>query len=136
MRHIAFAAAITLLYPASASAAAITVFATGMVGSGIRTLGESWSAATGNTIVFVGGTVGKVEAAVTSGTPGDVVILPTSEFSAVAGRVKSGSMIAIGRIFFGLGVAKGAPQLDISTEAKLRTVLKGAKAVSCNSRQS
>ena len=97
-----------------------------------RTLGDNWAAATGNSITFVGGAVGKVESTVTSGTPGDVVILPASEFSAVASRVKPGSPVAIGRILFGLAVAKDAPHPDISTEAKLQIALRGAKTVSYN----
>ena len=131
MRKI-FLTVAALLLPLPASAAAITVFATGMVGTGIRTLAASWSTETGNTVTFVGGSVPTVETAVTSGQPGDVVILPTGEFANLTARVKPGAATAIGRIPFGLGVAAGAPHPDVSTEAGLQAVLKGARMVSYN----
>lgn len=131
MRIVAFAAALLLL-PAAANAAEITVFATGMVGTGIRTLAAEWGAQTGNTVTFVSGSVPTVETAVTSGKPGEIIVLPTGEFAGLGARVKPGTIMTIGRIPFGLGVAAGAPHPDVSTEAGLQAALKSAKMVVYN----
>jgi molybdate transport system substrate-binding protein len=132
MRTIFLAAVTALLLPVAAQAATITVFTTGLVGTGIRALGTSWGAQTGNTINFVSGPAIAVSKSVASGTPGDMVVMTDTEFALFEPRVVKSSRIEIGRIPYGVGVAAGAPHPDVSTEAALQATLKSAKMVSYN----
>jgi molybdate transport system substrate-binding protein len=132
MRTIALVAIAGLLLPVAAQAATITVFTTGLVGTGIRTLGASWSAQTGNTINFVSGPAISVAKSAGSGAPGDMVVMTDTEFPLFEPRVVKASRIEIGRIPYGVGVAAGAPHPDVSTDAALQATLKSAKMVSYN----
>jgi molybdate transport system substrate-binding protein len=132
MRTIFLAAVVALLLPVAAQAATITVFTTGLVGAGIRVLGASWGAQTGNTINFVSGPAIAVSNSVASGTPGDMVVMTDTEFELFEPRVVKSSQIEIGRIPYGVGVAAGTPPPDVSTEAALQATLKSAKMVSYN----
>jgi molybdate transport system substrate-binding protein len=132
MRTIFLAAATALLLPVAAQAATITVFTTGLVGTGIRTLGASWGAQTGNTVNFVSGPAIGVAKSVGTGTPGDMVVMTDTEFPLFEARVAKASRVEIGRIPYGVGVAAGAPHPDVSTEAALQATLKNAKMVSYN----
>jgi molybdate transport system substrate-binding protein len=132
MRTRFLAAMTPLLLPVVAHAATITVFTTGLVGTGIRTLGASWGGQTGNTINFVSGPAIAVAKSVGSGTPGDMVVMTDTEFPLFEPRVVKASRIEIGRIPYGVGVAAGAPHPDVSTEAALQATLKSAKMVSYN----
>jgi molybdate transport system substrate-binding protein len=132
MRTIALATIAALLLPVAAHAATITVFTTGLVGTGIRTLGASWSAQTGNAINFVSGPAIAVAKSAGSGAPGDMVVMTDTEFPLLEPRVVKASRIEIGRIPYGVGVATGAPHPDVSTEAALQATLKSAKMVSYN----
>src|SRR6201996_4037390 len=132
MRTLVLAAMTVLLFPIAAQAATITVFTTGLVGTGVRTLGASWGAQTGNTVNFVSGPAIAVSKTVGSGTPGDMVVMTDTEFPLFEPRVVKASRIEIGRIPYGLGVAAGAPHPDVSTEAALQAALKSARMVSYN----
>ncbi len=121
-----------LLLPIAAHAATITVFTTGLVGTGIRTLGASWGAQTGNTVNFVSGAAIAAAKSVGAGTPGDMVVMTDTEFPLFEPRVVKASRIELGRIPYGVGVAAGAPHPDVSTEAALQATLKSAKMVSYN----
>src|ERR1700761_2397807 len=132
MRTLVLAAMTVLLFPIAAQAATLTVFTTGLVGTGIRTLGASWGAQTGNTVNFVSGPAIAVAKSVGSGTPGDMVVMTDTEFPLFEPRVVKASRIEIGRIPYGLGVAAGAPHPDVSTEAALQAALKSARMVSYN----
>jgi molybdate transport system substrate-binding protein len=127
-----FVVVAALLLPIAAHAATITVFTTGLVGTGIRTLGASWGAQTGNTVNFVSGAAIAVAKSVGAGTPGDLVVMTDTEFPLFEPRVVKASRIEIGRIPYGVGVAAGAPHPDVSTEAALQATLKSAKMVSYN----
>ena len=121
-----------LLLPVAAHAATLTVFTTGLVGTGLRTLGASWGVQTGNTVNFVSGPAIAVAKSVGAGTPGDMVVMTDTEFPLFEPRMVKASRIELGRIPYGVGVAAGAPHPDVSTEAALQATLKSAKMVSYN----
>jgi molybdate transport system substrate-binding protein len=130
MRSIIFSAGLLLLAVPS-QAAEIRVLAPGLVGPGLPILAERWSARTGNSVAAGGGTVGKIEQIVAADDTNDLVLLPSSEFSGIATKLKSNSQKTIGRVIFGLAVPAGSPHPDISTAEKFRAALAG-KTVAYN----
>jgi molybdate transport system substrate-binding protein len=132
MRHVLIAAALAVLVPLSAEATEITVFAPGITTAGIRKLANEWTIETGNRVNIIGGTVGAVKDDVSSGMPGDIVMLPGEEMKAVAAKLKPGTTAPVGRILFGLIVKAGAPHPDISTVRKFAAALKASSGVGFN----
>src|SRR5271170_8123044 len=134
MRHVFIVAALAILLPLSAEAVEITVFAPGVTTAGIRKLANAWTIETGNRIDIIGGTIGAVKGDVTSGMPGDIVMLPPDELKDkdVAAKLQPGSAIPVGRILFGLIVKAGAPHPDISSVRKFAAALKSASGVGFN----
>jgi molybdate transport system substrate-binding protein len=123
-----------VLLPLSAEAADITVFAPGITTAGLRKLANAWMIETGNRVNLVGGTVGAVKNDVTSGMPGDIVMVPAQELKdkQIAAKLKPGTTEPVGRILFGLIVKAGAPHPDISTVKKFAAALKAASGVGFN----
>ena len=134
MRHVVIAAVLAVLLPLSAEAADITVFAPGITTAGLRKLANAWMIETGNRVNLVGGTVGAVKNDVTSGMPGDIVMVPAEELKdkQIAAKLKPGTTAPVGRILFGLIVKAGAPHPDISTVKKFAAALKAASGVGFN----
>ena len=134
MRHILIAAALAVLLPLAAEAAEITVFAPGVTTAGIRKLANTWTIETGNRVNIIGGTIGAVKGDVTSGMPGDIVMLPPNELKdkEVTAKLQPGTAVPVGRILFGLIVKAGAPHPDISTERRFAAALKAASGVGFN----
>jgi molybdate transport system substrate-binding protein len=133
MRQKFIAVVLAVLLPVAAEAGEfITVFAPGVTTAGIRKLANAWTIETGNRVNIIGGTIGAVKNDVTSGMPGDIVMLPPDELKEVAAKLKPGTSVPIGRILFGLIVKSGAPHPDISTVKKFAAVLKASSGVGFN----
>jgi molybdate transport system substrate-binding protein len=134
MRHVLVAAALAALLPLAAQADSITVFAPGITTAGLRKLANSWYLETGNRVNLIGGTVGAVKTDVTTGVPGDIVMVPVDELKdkEIAAKLKPGTTVPVGRILFGLIVKAGAPHPDITTVKKFSAALKAASGVGFN----
>lgn len=132
MRHVFLAAALAVVAPLAAQAAAITVFSPGVTTAGLRKLANAWTIETGNRVDIIGGTIGAVKDDVTTGMPGDIVMLPNADLKDVAAKLKPGSTVPVGRILFGLIVKSGAPHPDISSPGKFAAALKAASGVGFN----
>jgi uncharacterized protein GlcG (DUF336 family)/ABC-type molybdate transport system substrate-binding protein len=134
MRHVLVAATLAALLPLAAAAAEITVFAPGITTAGLRKLANDWTIQTGNRVNLIGGTVGAVKTDVTSGMPGDIVMVPAEELKdpEIAAKLQPGTSVPVGRILFGLIVKAGAPHPDISSVRKFAAALKSASGVGFN----
>lgn len=118
-----------LLAAMPARAADIMVLAPGTMGPGLKALGDSWSAETGNSVKFTLGTVGGAKTNALGAMPADLVVLPVDEFRDIGGKLKNGPATPLGWARFGLAVKKGAPRPDISTLAKFIAVLKASSGL-------
>jgi molybdate transport system substrate-binding protein len=100
--------------------------------AGLKDLAADFTTKTGIKTTIVGSSMGGIVAAAKTAEPAsDVVFVPPDLMGQLEtdGAVKPGSRVALGRAEIGLALLKGAPVPDISTSAKLATVLKGAKGV-------
>jgi molybdate transport system substrate-binding protein len=111
------------------SAADITVLSSGVSLAGVKKLAAAWTLQTGNKVTFRTGTVGMVRDDANSGQPADVVVLPPDDLKVVAGKVKPGTIVPIGRVWLGVVVKAGAPHPDISTVDGLATALRASSGI-------
>jgi molybdate transport system substrate-binding protein len=122
-----------LLAAAPAGAAEIHVLMPPLIASaGFKELSANFTEATGTAITTKVSELGTMRETIrTTAPPPDVVFLPSEEMAALEkeGGLAPGSRTELGRVEIGLAVRPGAPHPDISTVAKLASVLKGAKSV-------
>jgi molybdate transport system substrate-binding protein len=109
----AWAAGLTILSPASASA-------------GAKVAAAQFTAKTGIAVSVAGGGRDKVFATLKEGGPADVVILPSTDFVTLSGV---SGVTRLGRIPVGVAVKAGDPPPDISTPEKFRAALLAAHGV-------
>jgi molybdate transport system substrate-binding protein len=126
VRYLGIAVAFIALSSVAASAADVTVYSPGIVNGPLKQLAARWTAETGNKVIFAGNNVGRIRTAVSSDTPGDVVVAPTTDFHDFAPKLKPGSERALGRILFGVVVKKGGAHPDISSREKFIAFTKKA----------
>jgi len=129
--RLVLAAAIAVLYPASAIAAEITVLTSGVTAPVLRTFADKWGAATGNKVTLRVGTVGGTVTNVGT-VPADVVLLMPDVMTGVTGKLKPASTLTLASTKFALAAKKGAPMPDISTVEKFAAVLKNSTGLQFN----
>jgi molybdate transport system substrate-binding protein len=93
---------------------------------GATALAAAFTQKTGITVTVVGGSRDKTFAALKTGGPADVVLLPTADFIALPTVT---GMTPLGHIMVGVGVKAGAKIPDVSTPEKFRAALLAAKGV-------
>ncbi len=128
----AFAAVLLLTGSLPAAAADLTIFATGSMAEPLKALADAFTAKTGHRIRFELGPTGVVLGKVRAGERVDVVVLSSDGADALdkEGRLLSGTRRPIARSLFGVGVRKGAPRPDLSTEEAFKTALLNARSLS------
>jgi ABC-type molybdate transport system substrate-binding protein len=127
--HLGLAILLVALSCAAAQAADLTVYSPQIVNGPLRKLAESWTAQTGNKVIFAGMNVGRVRAAVEAGDPGDIVVAPAGNFTDFAAKLAPGSQRGIGRIPFAVVVKAGGAHPDISSHAKFVAFTKKAGVI-------
>ncbi len=123
LRPLAAFLSIALL--AAGPAGALTVLGPASVLPGAQAVAALFTARTGVAVTVSGGSRDKVQQALAAGG-GDVVLLPSSDFPALAGVA---GMTPIGSVPVGVAVKAGQPVPDISTPEKFLAALKRAKGV-------
>jgi molybdate transport system substrate-binding protein len=117
----------------SAQAAQLNLLSPPMItNAGMKEINARYAEKTGDTFNVAGTEITKLGDAIkTSAQPLDVVFMPTDMMSKLDAEhgIQQGERVHLGRMQIGLAVAKGAPHPDISTVAKLVTVLKSARLV-------
>jgi molybdate transport system substrate-binding protein len=113
-----------LVLSGAAQAADILVITPGSAGEGLRTLAADWAQATGHKATIQTGSSGPIRDSVAGGAQCDLVVLPPSEFKAIAGQIKPDTLTYIGNIPLAAVVKTGAPRPDISTLPKFIAALK------------
>ena len=113
-----------LAAPWVASAAEILVITPGSAGLGLRTLAADWAKATGHNATIQSGGSGAIRDSVAGGAACDLVVLPPSEFPALAAVTKKDTLTFVGTIPMAAVVKTGAPHHDISTLDKFIATLK------------
>jgi molybdate transport system substrate-binding protein len=136
MRSICSAVVLTALVASLVPAAEIRVLTTGVVHpTGLHDITEAFANKTGVKVTIINqSTVTVLNEPKTTDPSADVLILPMEHMGdlALAGRIKSGSMMPLGRLDIGLYVKPGAPHPDISTVPKLIEALATASSVTSN----
>jgi molybdate transport system substrate-binding protein len=117
---------LTCWLAAPASAASLTVLAPASATPGLNALAAQFSAKTGTMVTVGGGGREKVFDALRTGSPADVVVLPTTDLIETP---QTTGMTPLGHIAVGVGVKAGAKVPDISTPEKFRAALLAAKGV-------
>ena len=100
--------------------------------AGLKELDAGYAGPSGVTFKTTVTEIGKLTAAIkTTVPPPDVIFLPTDMMAKLQadGGIDPASRTGLGRMEIGLAVKAGAPHPDISSVAKLATVLKNARAV-------
>jgi molybdate transport system substrate-binding protein len=128
--HRALAAGLAiLLMTATADAAELTVFSSGVTHAALVRLGAAWSRQTGNSVNVTNGNVGTMLEYTNSDRPGDLVLLLPKDAASASARLMPGTTLPVGRALFGLAAKAGAPRPDISTLEKFAAVLRAAASV-------
>ena len=119
-RHSSLAVLILTLLAAPASSVALTVLTPASAAPGVFALATQFTQQTCIPVTVAGGSRDKTLAALKTGGPVDVVLLPTADIitlSTVTG------MTPLGHITVGVGVKAGASVPDVSTPKKFRAVM-------------
>lgn len=115
-----------LLVALPCRAASITVLATASAAPPARMLAEGFTRETGTTVTFGGLRPADVVAAIKAGHPGDVLLMPTRSFGAIAPLLEPGSVAPLVRIAVGVAVPLGVSRPDIATPQAFRAALLAA----------
>lgn len=121
----------TIVAPAAARAAELTVLAGGSMTASLKDLGPRFEQATGHKLVFqFAGTPELIKRA-TSGTPFDLGVVPIEVMKDAAARATfaPAAPIDIARVGYGVAVRAGAPKPDVSTPDALRATLLKAQSI-------
>lgn len=130
MRILRYAAFVLLLQAPPALAADLQVVCPPLVRDALADLADAYTQATGIKVVLRSDTMGKIVDDIRT-RPADVIVLPSALMESLEGEggVLAGTRISLARVEIGLAVRATAPRPDISTVAKLRAALLGARAV-------
>jgi molybdate transport system substrate-binding protein len=118
-----------LLTMATAHAAELTVFSSGVTHAALVRLADAWARQTGNSVNVTNGNVGVMVEYANSERPGDLVLLRPDDMAGVSARLVPGTATLIGRALFGLAAKAGAPRPDISTVEKFAAALRAAESL-------
>jgi molybdate transport system substrate-binding protein len=125
------ALALTLAFPALASAADIKVLSAGALTGAMRELIPQYEQRTGDKVSIVYGNAGTVRGLLEKGEAADVVMLPSEAIAdaEAKGLVQHGTQTGLAAVAIGVAVKQGAPAPDISTTDALKRALLAANAV-------
>jgi len=110
--------------PMTASATDILVITPGSAGLGLKTLAADWAKASGHNATIQTGSSGPIRDSVAGGAACDLVVLPPSEFPALAAVTKKDTLTFVGTIPMAAVVKTGTAHPDISTLDKFIATLK------------
>lgn len=122
---------LSLLVPAVAQAADITVFAGGSMVEPLRHATAGWAKANGHVLHFSAGTTGVMLGKIRGGEAVDVVVISAEAVEALEkeGRVAPGSRKAMANAILGVGIKAGADRPDISTVEAFRKTMIEARSI-------
>jgi molybdate transport system substrate-binding protein len=133
MRRFAIVVAVTLgLFAAErAKAAEIKALISTAMKAPFEQIVAQFEKTSGHKVVAAFGPTGPLTKRIADGEAADVVILGGENTSALIsqGKIRTDSKADVARGMIGVGVAKGAPKPDISSEAAFKAALLSAKAV-------
>lgn len=109
-----------------AAAAGLTILSPASAAPGASQVAAQFTAKTGIAVTVGGGARGKIFAILKDGGAGDVVLLPSADFSSLPGV---SAVVPLGRIAVGVAVKVGSQTPDVSTPEKFRAALLAAKGV-------
>ena len=114
-----------------ADAAEIRVMSTGAPSVAAKAIGQTFSADTGDQIVFEVGQPAVIQKRLAAGEPADVVILPSPDIAKLnsSGALRAGSTVDVARVGVGIVVRTGAARPDISSTAAVRKLLLAANSI-------
>ena len=121
----------TVLSPATARAAELTVLAGGSMTASLKDLGPRFEQARGHKLAFqFAGTPELIKRA-TSGAPFDIGVVPIEVMKDAAARAKfaAAAPVDIARVGYGVAVRAGAAKPDLSTPDALRAALLKAQSI-------
>ena len=114
---------------ARAEAAEIRVLSTGAYRPVLDVIVPPFEARSGNKVTIVTDTAGGVAARIGRGEPFDIAILTPATAADLERSAKIILVTPIASVGFGVGVAAGAPKLDISTPAALKSTLLASPSI-------
>ena len=123
------------LFAASPASADISVLAPGVAfNAGLPAIADAFTKKTGVKVTVKSDGMPSIVDHFNKGDPApDVVVVPVAFMDGMEAQnpshIKPGSRVALGRVYVGLAVLKGAPHPDISTVAKLAAALKAGGTV-------
>jgi molybdate transport system substrate-binding protein len=131
MRRLAIVIAFGLITTSGAQAAEIKALISTAMKAPFEEIVAQFEKTTGHKVVAAFGPTGPLTKRIADGEIADVVILGGENTAALIsqGRIKADSKADVARGMIGVGVAKGAPKPDISSEAAFKAALLSAKAV-------
>ncbi len=132
-RWISSALAISAIFFANAaSAAELTIFATGSMADPLKELSEDFTHQTGHTLKFSLGTTRGVMNKLKAGEKGDVIVISEEAADTLEkeGKFVSGTRKDVASSLFGVVVKKNAPTPDVSTPDALKKAVTSAQKIS------
>jgi molybdate transport system substrate-binding protein len=116
----------------SASAAELTVFATGSMADPLKELGQEFTRETGHSLRFSVSTTGGVMNKLKAGEKGDVIVISNEAADTLEkqGEFVPSTRRDVASSLFGVVVKRNAPTPDISTPEALKQVVLSARSVS------
>ena len=114
-----------------AGAADIYVYSTGAPAMAAKAVAETFAKATGHHLIFTVGQPATIESDLDAGAKADVVVVPSTVVTMLAGTgaLRAGSAVDLARVGIGVVVRNGASAPDISNAAAIRKLLLDAHSV-------
>ena len=114
-----------------ATAAEVRVFAAGAAKAAMLRIAADFERETDHKVIMTVDTVGAIQALVSNGTPGDIVIVSQASLAKLIeiGRVTGNRAVAVGNVAIGLAVKRGADIPDLSTPDAVRRALLSAPSI-------
>jgi molybdate transport system substrate-binding protein len=119
-------------FAATASAAELTIFATGSMADPLKELGQEFTSQTGHGLRFSLGTTGGVMNKLKAGERGDVIVISDEAADTLEkeGKFVPGTRKDVASSLFGVVVKKNAPTPDVSTPNALKDAVLAAHTIS------
>lgn len=112
-------------------AAEVRVFAAGAAKAAMLRIAADFERETSDKVIMTVDTVGAIQALVSGGAPGDIVIVSHASLAKLieGGRVSANRAVPVGSIAIGLAVKRGTPVPDLSTPDAVRRALLSAPSI-------
>ncbi len=107
------------------------MFAAGAAKAAMLRIAADFERETGDKVIMTVDTVGAIQALVSNGTPGDIVIVSQASLAKLieANRVTGNRAVSVGSIAIGLAVKRGTAVPDLSTPDAVRRALLNALSI-------